>query len=150
MSFACESAKPPTRTESSPIATEVDVDRELARVCEDARTHDQPVLLEFTADWCGDCRRLHEMKTRAPLTDELAHWTSHEFDVGRFDRYERLRKHFDIRSIAFWAALRPTDCASAVEAWPQLGVRVVEPKSDPSLGPSQLVDWLQTQRERQL
>ena len=128
--------------------SDLELDDTLKRTCETARTQDKAVLLAFTAPWCGDCKKVRRLESESPLQEELAHWQTVRVDVGRFDRHELLREHFQVVGIAHWVALRPTDCAAPVTRWPVLRSGRLEPASNPE-GPRTATDlaaWLSTAR----
>ena len=74
---ACERARedPATSSPSAgydvPFASEAELATLLSGLCMNAREANQPLLIEFSAAWCSDCRRLHEMKQEPALAEEL-------------------------------------------------------------------------------
>lgn len=131
-----------------PFRTDVKLARDLGEVCEAALSQNRPLLLEFSAAWCGDCRKLGEMKKAAPLARELADWSSLTVNVGRFDRHNDMMAALDVESIAHWAILAPTDCAAPIGSWPRRAQRTLEVSSGKArhLTPSDLAAWLKSLR----
>jgi len=127
-----------------PLLSESDLAVTLVDACARARDRDQPLLVEFSATWCGDCRKLHGMKQEPALAMELERWPSVVVNVGRFDRHRRLLAAFDVESIAHWEVLAPSRCDEPVATWPSLAARTLEVSSGAarSLTPAALADWL--------
>lgn len=123
-------------------------DAELAVVlrgaCDAAVADGEPVLIEFSAPWCVDCRALEALERHPDLAREYGAWRRVRVDVGRFDRHPALLAAFEVRAIAAWVALRPTDCTTPVETWPRLGSRLVELDSGAAKaeGAPGLIAWL--------
>jgi thiol-disulfide isomerase/thioredoxin len=119
-----------------------DLDLALRAVCEQAIARSVPVLLQFSSEWCIDCKRLHAMSGVPPLQDELQRWATLVIDPGRFDRHRPLLDAFEVHRLATWIALRPSDCRSSVTTWPQLNRSSFEPVSGEPVTEDQLVQWL--------
>jgi thiol-disulfide isomerase/thioredoxin len=124
----------------------VEVERAaLHEACAVARRDRKPVLLEFSAPWCGDCRRLAELAGESPLAEELGEWHLVKVDVGRFDRHEDLRTLFGVGAIAWWTALRPGRAScTQVDRWEVLANSSFEPASGQT-GPrsaAEIAQWL--------
>lgn len=134
----CPDAEPPTLAAT------------LADRCRRAQREGTPVLVEFSADWCPDCRRLAKMKLQEPLRGELARWPVAEVDVGRFDQHDQLLEAFGVDRIATWTVLRPTDCDAPVTSWSKLDQRTLEPVSQggEQADTGALTRWLQRLRQR--
>lgn len=128
-----------------------ELEAELAGLCERARRRDHPLLVEFSAAWCSDCRRLQEMKGHPALAAELRRWPSITVNVGRFDRHRPLLDALDVDSIAHWQVFAPDDCADGIADWPSLARRTLEVSSGAarSLSPADLAGWLTRIRTEQ-
>jgi hypothetical protein len=68
--------------------------------------------------------------------------------IGRFTRHRDLIAAFEVKGIAHWVALKPTDCAAPVTDWPVLRQGRFEPVSNPAAGRSaeELAAWLRAAR----
>jgi thiol-disulfide isomerase/thioredoxin len=53
----------------------------LAKACGAAVEREVPVLLEFSAEWCPDCKTLQRLATSAPLREELSRWQHVTIDI---------------------------------------------------------------------
>ena len=128
-----------------PLRTAVDLEREIAAVCREAtRDAARPVLVEFSAAWCGDCRKLAGMKREPALARELARWPHLDVNVARFDRHRGLLDALGVESIAHWAILAPDDCSQPLAAWPRIADRTLEVSSGAArtLSAADLAAWL--------
>ena len=116
----------------------------LIGTCQRARDAGRPMLIEFSAAWCSDCRRLHEMKQAPPLAEELEAWPKVVVNVGRFDRHRELLASLRVESIAHWEVLAPTRCDAQILDWPSLARRTLEVSSGAArdLSPTDLAGWL--------
>lgn len=150
VALACEPAgdapngpSPPTGYDV-PFLGEAELKDELDGLCTRARATGRPLLIEFSAAWCSDCRRLHQMKQAPALASELAAWPRLVVNVGRFDRHRSLLAARGVESIAHWEILAPTHCAEPVAAWPSLAKRTLEVSSGAArhLSPEDLAGWL--------
>jgi thiol-disulfide isomerase/thioredoxin len=118
---------------------------ELRHLCETSITRDgAPVLVEFSAAWCSDCRRLGEMKQAKALAAELAEWPNLTVNVGRFDHHRPILDAMQIQSIAHWAILRPANCQDPIDQWTRIADRTLEVSSGEArkLTPADLAQWL--------
>ncbi len=129
--------------------TDLELDALLTATCKEAEAAGKPVLLAFSAPWCGDCRKVRELEGEEPLKGELDHWAKVVVDVGRFDQHTPLREAFGVAGIAHWVALRPA-CSEPVAGWPRLDAGTFEPASNPNWPRSaaELAAWLRTARAR--
>lgn len=60
-----------------------------------AKTTNKAVLIVFGADWCGDCRSLHDLMAEAPVKETVAlNFEVVHVDVGNWDKNEAVRKVF--------------------------------------------------------
>ncbi len=134
---------------SDPYATEVRSDEQLEvhmrAACHAARGAGRPMLVEFSAPWCDDCKQLHRMKQRGELAQELARWSVEVVNIGEFDRHENLLNAFSVTAIATWVVV-PTDaCDKPMLQWKALSQRVVEPASG-TASEQELTGWLRSAR----
>jgi len=141
-------AFPPT-TYDIPFRTDAELDRAIGHVCRDAVERDRPLLLEFSAAWCSDCRKLNDMKANVDLAAELSEWPSLTVNVGRFDRHTELMASLEIESIAHWSIFTPSNCDAPVSSWPRSAARTLEVSSGAArnLTPRDLAEWLATFRD---
>ena len=149
--LACEPASPgdpdppsPTAAYDVPFRSDTELSRELVSVCRAAREAGRPLLVEFSAAWCSDCRRLHEMKRAPALADELARWPAIVVNVGRFDRHRPLLATLGVESIAHWEVMAPARCTEPIGSWPTVARRTLEVSSGAArdLTPRDLAQWL--------
>lgn len=139
-----ETAPSPPTDYDAPFRTDAQLTAELETRCHSARDAGRPLLLEFSAAWCSDCRKLHAMKQDALLAEELEEWETVVVNVGRFDRHRPLLAALGVESIAHWEVLAPTRCDTPIGTWPSLARRTLEVSSGDArdLTPGDLADWL--------
>lgn len=131
----------------APVLSSAELARQLDGACSTSLSADRPVLLDFGASWCGDCRELARLEKEEPLVSELSRFELVRVNLDG-DAHEALRAHFNVRAIARWIVLRPSDCGVPVTEWPVLGSRVVEPNSAArSTNSAGLVAWLERTRQ---
>lgn len=158
LALACAPTGPPPSAPEAPPPrdapywverSDLALDTALRATCEAAVADEAPVLLTFTAPWCLDCKQLRAMAAEEPARSEKARYHEVVIDVGRFERHEALRHHFQVASIAYLVALRPTDCTTPVTAWPLLAKGAFEPSGGRGARtPEQLAAWLAEARTR--
>lgn len=126
--------------------TDAALDAALQQACETAKSKEQPLLIQFSAPWCVDCRRMRAMSAEPPLAPALAGWTTLVVDPGRFDRHEALLQAFEVSRLATWVAVAPTDCQLPATAWPRLAHGAFEPATGTPVTAEALVAWLDAAR----
>lgn len=140
------SRKPPRDADIWVARTDSELEATLQATCEAARAAEQPVLLQFSASWCTDCKRLHTMSTQEPLRGALARWTTLIIDPGRFDRHKDLLRAFQVSRLATWVAVAPEDCRLPAPAWTRLAHGSFEPATGEPVTAADLVAWLDQAR----
>lgn len=71
-------------------------DRSWAEIVDAARAADQPVLIDFTATWCGPCRLLDAMVfNEGEVIDELAEVVTFKVDIDK-PEYAALKEDFAV------------------------------------------------------
>ena len=131
-----------------PLRSDAELDRVIAATCQTATSGrgdaNGALLVEFSAAWCGDCRKLAGMKQEPALARELERWPRIVVNVGRFDRHRALLDAMGVESIAHWAILRPTRCDEPVESWTRLAERTLEVSSGAArdVSAADLARWL--------
>ena len=155
--LACANDTEPAVVAPNPIAaqtphwetrTDLELDEVLAKSCEASIADGKPLLVEFSAPWCVDCRKLEALETDDALAKEYGNWHRVRVDVGRFDLHDDLRGAFGVTAIAHWTAMKPTSCEAKAQSWPRLKSAVMELETG-SIGPrtaSDLIDWLAAAR----
>ena len=126
---------------STPVLDSSAVEQLETERCEQARANNQLVLLEFSAPWCADCRRLRELEQEPVLRRELAGFARVTVNIGDFDQHLELLEMFEVDAIAHWTMLEPSDCSEPIEHWPRIASRIVEPASS-GAGAELLARWL--------
>ena len=128
----------------APFRSEAELATAIEVVCRASIRREQPLLLEFSAAWCSDCRALQTLKQAPALAREIEAWPRLTVNVGRFDRHRELLADLGVKSIAHWAILAPENCAAPVGAWPRRAQRTLEVSSGTArhLTPDDLARWL--------
>lgn len=140
--------EPPTAARPAPMAvpepepadqqphwvtrTDLELDEVLRSECRASVEEGKPLLLEFSAPWCVDCRRLIELSKDPAVASELSQFRTLTVDVGRWDRHKPLVEAFGVGVLAWWVALAPTDCDAPPPTWPRLKEGGFEPASGSS------------------
>ncbi len=144
---ACEQAEAPPAADADydvPFRSDAQLATQLTDLCQLAGDRDQPLLVEFSAAWCSDCRKLHGMKQDPALAEELGRWPKIVVNVGRFDRHRDVLAALEVESIAHWEILAPSKCEAEVGEWPTLAERTLEVSSGAAqdLTSDALARWL--------
>jgi thiol:disulfide interchange protein len=133
-----------------PERSDVELSEEARKACETSRTRKQPLLLEFTAAWCSDCRALAKLEKEPALARSLAEYARLAINVGRFDRHRALLQSFEVRAIAYWVVVAPQDCAREPQSWSRVASRTLEPLSGTPVRSDELATWLDAKRREAL
>jgi len=130
------------------LRTDAELESVLDETCRSSLASGEPILIEFSAPWCVDCKKLEHLEDEQALAGEYTHWQRVRIDVGRFDRHAALREAFAVSSIAHWAAVRPITCDARAPSWPRLreGVMEVETSQTGPRTAADLVAWLRAAR----
>lgn len=134
------------KTYDTPIKTSAELGKELAAACDSSVAKGQPMLIEFSATWCGDCQKLSGMKKDAELAAELKGWDVVVINVGQFDQHTELLEAYRVNAIANWAVVAPADCGSPATGWALQAQRTLEPKSGAPVTSVELATWLRANR----
>ncbi len=138
------SKAPDRESYNIPERNETELAADLRAACVEAKSKGSPLMIEFSAPWCGDCRRLAEMKQEPNLAKALAETPHYVVNIGHFDQHEALLDAFSIKSIAKWKVVSSEDCDKPALEWRQLASRTLEPATGKSVvTSSDLVAWLE-------
>ena len=120
----------------------------LQATCEASIKDHRPILIEFSASWCADCRRTATFVTEPAMVTELASWHHVTINVGRLDRHMALAGRLGLDALGFWVATAPTTCTSPIDEWPTLRKSSFEPVTgdDQHLTSEALAQWLTAAR----
>lgn len=130
-------ARPAPQPEPAPTAeaspwiqrTDLEMDAALRSSCEASVADGKPVLLEFSAAWCVDCRKLHDLAADDEVIAEMAQFHHLTVDVGKWDRHKGLIDAFGVSALAWWSVLQPEDCSAPPPGWKRLKEGSFEPAS---------------------
>jgi thiol-disulfide isomerase/thioredoxin len=126
--------------------SDAELDAILGETCAASVADGRPVLLWFSAAWCGDCRRTYAYEKAGALDDELTHWHRVVIEPGRLDRHVPLFQAMGVSGIPTVVATRPTDCGQPAQDWPRLDQgRFDRPLLDGT--PARLLEWMEATRE---
>ena len=145
-----DASLPPKQAYDVPLRSDEELAGALESLCAESQSSEPGLaLVEFSASWCSDCRKLHDMKQTSPLAETLDGWPHITINVGRFDRHRPLLDALRVEKIAHWSIFAPTDCAEPITRWPRLSRRTLEVSSGPArnLSPQDLADWLASLRK---
>ncbi len=131
-----------------PLRTDAELLSAARSTCVQARANERPVLVEFSAEWCTDCRAVERLKQAPELRTALSDFESLAINVGRFDRHTAVLQSFRVRAIAFWAVLAPENCDLPLQSWTRIGSRTLEPVSGSEVRSEELASWLEKRAER--
>ena len=136
------SAAPP----AAPLSAEA-LQQRLSAACTASVADGAPVLLSFTASWCGDCALLSRLEADPSVAAALAKTHRVVVDVGRFEHHVDLLKAFGGDRLAWWVVLAPKDCAAPAPTWPVLRSGGLEPSGDVRVQTAAgVVGWLESAR----
>ncbi len=135
------------KTYEIPIKTSAALAQELSTACKSSVAKKQPMLIEFSAKWCGDCQKLSGMKSDTDLAAELKRWDFVVINVGQFDQHTELLEAYQVNAIANWSVVAPSDCEKAAAGWAIQAQRTLEPKSGKPVTSAELASWLQNNRK---
>ena len=133
-----------------PERSDAELMEQARQVCETAQTRKQPVLLEFSAAWCSDCRALAKLEQEPALARSLAEYARLAINVGRFDRHPALLQSVGLRAIAYWVVVAPHECTSEPQSWPRVASRTLEPATGTPVRSDELAAWLDARRREAL
>lgn len=85
-------------TQSSLNFTKTTTLSEVQTALSDAKANNQPVMVDFYADWCLDCKRMHRTTFKKPSVHAaLEGWKLIEIDVtNTSNKSEEVKRHFDV------------------------------------------------------
>ena len=118
-----EPARAPSGLDADPWAPVSDsaLAARITRAREDASASGRRVLLDFVADWCGDCREVVRLSHESPARDVIEErYIVIYVEVGRFDRHRALIAEHGVDRIATLVVLDP-------ESGERIAKRTLEP-----------------------
>jgi thiol:disulfide interchange protein len=132
---------------STPLLDEPALARAIRSSCDAALASKRPVLLEFSAPWCEDCRVLERLKRRPALAVELARWQLLPINIGDGDAHPGLMRAFQVRAIAKLVVVAPSNCAAPIGTWPRGATRTLDGLSKHAEhAEEELASWLASVR----
>ena len=129
--------------------TDAELDHLLRSECRASLEDGKPVLMEFSASWCADCRATAKFVAQDAMRSELSSWHHVTINVGRLDRHMALAGRLGLDALGFWVATAPTNCDDPFETWTVLRKSSFEPITgdDQHLNAETLAQWLREARE---
>jgi hypothetical protein len=133
---------------STPLLDEPELARAIRASCHAALASKRPMLLEFSAPWCDDCRVLERLKREPALASELARWQLLPINIGDGNAHPGLMRAFQVRAIAKLVVVIPSDCAAPIDTWPRGATRTLDGlRKQADHAEEGLASWLASVRE---
>lgn len=109
--------------------TDLEMDTLIKATCAASLVDGKPILLEFSAPWCVDCRTLNSLTTKPVLSSRMEQIHHIVVDVGRWEHHQQLAQAFDVSALAWWVVVAPDDCEAPIPRWRRLSQGGFEPAS---------------------
>ena len=88
------------------VKTDAQLAGEISTAMRCGRARGSKVLLEFTADWCPDCRVMTDLERQGEAAAVLRErYERVRVHVGHWDRHAELRARYGVQSIATYVVL---------------------------------------------